>query len=82
LNVYFYVPEKIANMNKKPDAIIFPYLFNNYEVSNINFPLDFFNNYFEFNERYCIDKYINYSSKKSVEEKFLGYFKLLEKLTF
>ncbi|WP_034170014.1 HEPN domain-containing protein [Acinetobacter sp. YZS-X1-1] len=47
-------------------------------------PLDCFNNYYKLPEhkRIIFTKYLRYKRMKSDEEKFLGFFRLLEKLTF
>lgn len=47
-------------------------------------PLDFFNTYYNLpdEKKELLKRYLNYKRLNSIEEKFLGYFRLLEKLTF
>lgn len=54
-----------------------------YLDENFNFPLELFNNYYQLSEKdkSLFTKYSRYKNMKSNEEKFLGYFRLLEKLT-
>ncbi|HAV2894217.1 TPA: hypothetical protein JH890_000572 [Acinetobacter baumannii] len=54
--------------------------FFGYEV----LPLDYFNNFYNLSDetRTLFTNYLRYKRMKSNEEKFLGFFRLLEKLTF
>lgn len=47
-------------------------------------PLNFFNTYYNLpdEKKELFKRYLNYKRLNSIEEKFLGYFRLLEKLTF
>lgn len=47
-------------------------------------PLDCFNNYYQLSnaDQLLFTRYLRYKRMKSDEEKFLGYFRLLEKLTY
>lgn len=55
-----------------------------YESHLKELPLDSFNHYYNLPEykRIIFTKYLRYKRMKSDEEKFLGFFRLLEKLTF
>ncbi|MDM1784250.1 HEPN domain-containing protein [Acinetobacter bereziniae] len=75
-----YIPSDFRTF--KNDHPLLP-LNPRYLDENFNFPLELFNNYYLLseNDKSLFTKYSRYKNMKSDEEKFLGYFRLLEKLT-
>ncbi|MHA3048681.1 hypothetical protein [Acinetobacter sp. ANC 4639] len=80
----FYLPT--ANRTSESEYPLLPLglnlAYNHIDLKEL--PLDCFNNYYQLSsaEQLLFTRYLRYKRMKSDEEKFLGYFRLLEKLTY
>lgn len=81
---YLYFPS--TQIEEKLDFTLLPLgkdlIYKTQELYTL--PLNFFNIYYELTEEKVelFKRYLNYKRLTSIEDKFLGYFRLLEKLTF
>jgi hypothetical protein len=81
----FYPNSKYQNRSRR-SSILFP-LSRNLRFNSFNlpeFPIELFDSYFRLPEksRAYFHKYVKYRRIKNVEERFLGYFRILESLCY
>lgn len=81
---YLYFPSS-QNVQKN-DYTLLPLgkdvIYNDQQLASL--PLNFFDSYYNLpdEKKELFKRYLNYKRLNSIEEKFLGYFRLIEKLTF
>lgn len=81
---YLYYPTSKITRNNK--VVLFPLNINPLYGRKYlpKLPLEIFNTYFSLEEVYkeLFNKYISYKNMENIEERFLGFFRILEKLSF
>jgi Apea-like HEPN/ApeA N-terminal domain 1 len=85
-NTWLYFPKNKEHKEQRKDYILFP-LGRNLRFNDLGYPefdIGLFNTYFSLSDkdREKWKKYHKYRRMESAEERFLGYFRLLESLTF
>ncbi|MEN4697009.1 hypothetical protein [Pantoea agglomerans] len=84
-DVKFYLPEKNNTGSKLNNAMSLLYSSSYHDDSEKKFPLHIFENYFSDEDKeinLLIKKFVNYSLIDSEEERFLGFYRILERVTF
>jgi hypothetical protein len=84
-NINLYIPERSFSGSALHNSMSFPYSSAYNDDSEKKFPLHIFDNYFSegVNEtKLLLKKFVNYSLVDSDEERFLGFYRILERLTF
>lgn len=83
--INLYLPEKIYSGSELHNSMSFPYSSAYHDDSEKYFPLHIFDNYFSEEGKetnLLIKKFINYSLVNSDEERFLGFYRILEMITY
>ncbi|MEN4927510.1 hypothetical protein ABEI22_00195 [Erwinia billingiae] len=83
--ISLYLPEKSNTGRELHSSMSLPYSSPYHDESEKNFPLHIFDNYFSEERKetnLLIKKFINYSLIDSDEEKFLGFYRIVERATF
>lgn len=83
-NVYFYYPTEKHSKQPFNRLVLFP-LSKNIRFDTIglpSLPINVFNNFFNSAKKNNFRKYLKYKCMLNAEERFLGYFRLLESLTY
>lgn len=84
-DINLYLPEKIYSGSELHNAMSFPYSSAYHDASEKQFPLHIFDNYFSEENKevnLLLKKFINYSLVDSDEERFLGFYRILEMITY
>lgn len=83
--IKLYLPEKNNAGSELHNAVSLLYSSAYHDDSEMKFPLHIFDNYYSKEDkeiRLLIKKFISYSLLDGDEEKFLGFYRILEKITF
>ncbi|HHA1770876.1 TPA: hypothetical protein ACOEDU_004431 [Enterobacter ludwigii] len=84
-DINLYLPEKIYSGSELHNAMSFPYSSGYHDDSEKAFPLHIFDNYFSEESKeinLLLKKFISYSLVDSDEERFLGFYRILEMITY
>lgn len=79
-----YYPTNILAVFSGNDYALFP-LSRNLKHDTLGLPelpLEIFNNFFNSRKKFFVGKYLKYRSMQNAEERFLGYFRMLESLCY
>ncbi|HBS2064492.1 hypothetical protein V9Z78_24915 [Klebsiella pneumoniae] len=83
--VTLYMPEKVGGEFDIHGGTFYPYSSMYHDNSELQFPLAVFDRYFckeDAEISLLVRKFVNYSMVESVEEQFLGFYRIIERLTF
>ncbi|WGL97898.1 hypothetical protein QE177_11980 [Arsenophonus sp. aPb] len=83
--IKLFIPQKKRKKQDPYQGIFIPYSSIYRDASEKNFPMVVFDNYFNVEHQetnQLLKKFINYTMVESDEEKFLGFYRILERATF